>query len=133
MTKFLPVAMLPDSIDFLYELLEEREPKQNISHEKMPTYEDHEAFVKSEPYKSWHIIEDNGVYVGAVYFTHRREIGVFIKKDYIGCGYGKDALAFTEVTHGRPILANISFRNARSMVFFQKSGFEPLQMTWRLK
>ncbi len=35
---------------FLYELLENRDSRANISHKKMPTYRQHVKFVKSKPY-----------------------------------------------------------------------------------
>ena len=34
-----------EDIDFLYDLLNEREKVINISHKKLPTYSEHETFV----------------------------------------------------------------------------------------
>lgn len=131
MTLFLPVNLVPDARGYLYDLLEEREPWQNISHEKMPTWEEHCAFVDSDPYEGWWLIDDGGIIRGSVYFTKQREIGVHIFKKYAGMGYGADAVKFIEDYYGPPIHANISIRNAQSMAFFVKQGYEFLQVTLR--
>ena len=41
---------------FLYNLLKERDPRANISHKKMPTYNEHVMFVSSRPYSKWYVI-----------------------------------------------------------------------------
>ena len=43
-------------VEFLFNLLKERDPRANISHNKMPTYDEHVNFVKSKPYSKWYII-----------------------------------------------------------------------------
>ena len=49
---------------FLYLLLMERDPKTNISHRKMPTYNEHRKFIASKPYKAWYVIKvDNIIYL----------------------------------------------------------------------
>lgn len=132
MTKFFPVAMVPDSIEILYDLLKERESYMNISHQRMPTFDEHEAFVKSEPYAGWWIIEDGDIYRGAVYFTKQREIGIFIFREHRGKGYGTDALEFIKEQYGLPVLANIAPGNNESRSFFEKEGFALCQNTLRL-
>ena len=37
-------------VKFLFDLLKERNPRVNISHKKMPTYNQHRKFIKSKPY-----------------------------------------------------------------------------------
>ena len=41
---------------FLYNLLMERDARANISHKKMPTYNQHVAFVSAKPYSKWYVI-----------------------------------------------------------------------------
>ena len=36
------------AVDFLYQLLAEREPHESISHRRMPTFSEHVAFVHFE-------------------------------------------------------------------------------------
>ena len=55
---------------FLYDLLLQRNSDANISHKKMPTYEEHVKFVRSQPYSKWYIIEIDGE--RAVSYTHLR-------------------------------------------------------------
>src|SRR5580692_8542980 len=83
---------------FLYELLKEREPSQNISHREMPSYEEHIRFVDSYPYREWFVIFDEWGNVemgpiGAIYLSKQNEIGIFIAKEYQGKGYGKQAIS----------------------------------------
>ena len=42
---------------FLYDLLKNKDPNANISHKKMPSYDEHVKFVMSKPYTNWYIIE----------------------------------------------------------------------------
>ena len=50
------VYKVPDAPRFLYELLAERDPIANISHKKMPSWQEHWKFIASEPYKFWGIV-----------------------------------------------------------------------------
>ena len=65
---------------FLYELLKERDPKNNISHKKMPTFSQHVKFVKSKPYSKWYIIYGGKEKCGTVYLTELNEISFQLKK-----------------------------------------------------
>lgn len=129
MPLFLPVPLYPDAKNDLWELLLERKPWQNISHKTMPSWDEHCAFVDSEPYEGWWLIEDGGIIRGSVYFTKQREVGIFIYERFAGMGYGADAIKFIEDHYGLPVYANISIRNAQSMAFFVKQGYEFLQVT----
>ena len=41
----------------LFDLLKERGEGQNISHEKMPSYDDHVEVVEARPYRAWYMVE----------------------------------------------------------------------------
>ena len=45
--------------NFLFELLKNRDQFENISHKIMPTFKNHEKFVKSKPYFKWYIIYED--------------------------------------------------------------------------
>ncbi len=77
---------------FLYNLLKERNPQSNISHKKMPSYNQHIKFVNSHPYTKWYIIEKGDVEVGSVYLSKQNEIGIFLKKKFQNQGIGDEAL-----------------------------------------
>jgi RimJ/RimL family protein N-acetyltransferase len=123
----------PHAEVILYDLLKEREPHQNISHKALPSFKEHKTFVRSRPYACWRIIEnDDGDHVGSVYLTRQHEIGIFIFKAHQGKGYGKQALEqMMKLAPRSYYLANVSIRNATSMNFFVKEGFEMLQVTLR--
>ncbi len=126
----LDVYETPGAVDVLYQLLRERTPEQSISHKRMPTYEQHRKFVFSRPYPFWYLIEAGGYSVGATYLTHRNEIGIFILRAAQGRGYGSKAVRELMLRHPGPFLANISPENEPSMAFFERLGFNLLQMTY---
>ncbi len=141
--RLVPVRGNPDAAGILYELLSER-PKENwISHEAMPTREEHEKFVESHPFIHWYLIDNAGVYVGAIEVTDRNEIGVALFERYRRKGFGYQALTMFLANH-KPLppipairngrwLANIATKNEDSKEFFGRMKFRPLQETWVLE
>jgi RimJ/RimL family protein N-acetyltransferase len=118
---------------FLYTLLRERNPKANISHKKMPTYEEHKKFVMSKPYSRWYIIKYENKSAGSVYLTKQNEIGIFIKKEFQNKGIGKVALQLLIEKNPRSrYLANVSPKNLKSIEFFEKNGFNLIQYTYEM-
>lgn len=112
-------------IKFLYRLLSQREPHQNISHKAMPTFEAHTDFVNSRPYLLWYIIVVDNLFIGAIYISKKFEIGLFIDKKYRGCGFGSIALnKLIQEYHTRPLYANIAPTNPGSIKFFERNGFK---------
>ena len=67
---------------FLYEHLKNKDPSTNISHKKMPSYDEHVEFVMSKPYTNWYIIECDKKNVGTIYLSKQDEIGISINNDY---------------------------------------------------
>jgi RimJ/RimL family protein N-acetyltransferase len=117
-------------VEFLYDLLAERDPVANISHREMPTFQNHWDFVKSRPYKVWCMVYADDDPVGAVYLTQQNEIGVFISEAEQRNGYGKQAVELLMQMHpSKRFLANIAPGNARSLAMFEKLGFWLIQLT----
>lgn len=140
--KLVPVRGNPDAVGILYQLLEERPPENRISHESMPTREEHERFVESHPFPHWYLIDNAGVYVGSIEVTDRNEIGVALLQPFQKKGFAYQALTMFLANH-QPLpaipairngkwLANIATRNEASKDFFSRMGFKPLQETWVL-
>lgn len=128
-------AVMWDDAQFLYELLKERTPDICISHQRMPTFDEHVAFVKSSPYKYWFIIWDDELKeMGSIYLTRQDEIGLFLKKEHQGKGYGKRVLHLLLNWPDAPttFLVNINPKNKRSIEFFKKVGFKHIQNTYRM-
>lgn len=120
-------------IVFLYELLSERDPRANISHRKMPSFNQHAKFVMSKPYMRWYIIEQNNTKLGSVYLTKQDEVGIFIKKKSQGKKVGSKALKIMMKLNPRTrYLANVNPANCKSILFFKKNGFTLIQHTYEL-
>jgi RimJ/RimL family protein N-acetyltransferase len=128
---FVPVREEPEAPSILWNLLEERDPRINISHQAMPTPEEHLRFVQAHPYRVWYLIRDGKDYVGAAYLTRHNEIGVFIFAECQGRGYGKWAvLELVKRFPGR-LYANVAPTNPESQAFFEALGFKHVQNTLR--
>lgn len=136
------------ALEFLYELMKEREPEINISHRELPTFEQHRQFVTRRPYRCWYLIErqaegkEEPVLIGYVSATNQNEIGIVIRKPFRGCGFGPMAILMLTQIH-RPLpaepsvrngrwLANIAPGNARSRHVFESLGFREIQRTYEL-
>jgi len=80
------VCRKSSSVRALYELLKVR--KFSISHQKLPSFEEHEEFVKSHPYRQWWLVLENSKLIGSVYLTYDNAIGINLieedKRIYFG-------------------------------------------------
>jgi len=118
---------------FLYELLLEREPSVNISHKKIPTFQQHLKFINSKPYSRWYIIKKNDQKIGSIYLTKQNEIGIFVKKEFQKEGLGMKSMKLLIMKNPRSrYLANINPKNLKSTKFFKKFGFKLIQHTYEL-
>ena len=116
---------------FLYELLKERDPIVNISHQQMPSWDEHVKFNKSRPYKYDFIIKEEKRKIGRVYITSRNEIGIFVKKALRSKGYGAAILGMIlDRLKDKAVYANIAPHNKKSQKFFEKFGFKLIQYTY---
>lgn len=116
-----------------YLLLSERDPRANISHKRMPTWGEHTRFISSRPYPHWYAIYDSDEYVGAIYLTDRREIGIQLFSDCQGKGYGRWAVEEILRRHPGPAYANVAPENEGSHNFFRKMGGRIIQVTYALE
>ena len=116
---------------FLHNLLAQRNSKINISHKRMPTWEEHVRFVKSKPYSKWYIIYNKDEKIGSILLTFENEVGIFIKNDVQHKGTGSVALQLLikKNPHLR-YLANINPKNKESIEFFKKNNFKLIQYTY---
>jgi len=116
---------------FLFDLLKERNPRVNISHKKMPTYNQHTKFIKSKPYSKWYIIVKSKQKIGSIYLSKNDEIGIFLSKKFQGKNVGNFAL--NELMKKNPrkrFLANVNPKNKKSIEFFKKNDFKLIQYTF---
>lgn len=117
------------AIPALYSLLSERTPQQSISHKQMPSLSEHAAFVQSRPYEAWYMIVDGPGFVGSVYLSKQREIGIFLFLNCQGCGYASWAVEEMKRLHPGKFLANVNPDNAPSIRFFERLG-KRIQVTY---
>lgn len=116
---------------FLYSLLKEKTPEQNISHREMPTWREHLEFNNAKPYEEDYIIMVDGKPCGRLYLTKvLNEIGIHIKDEERGKGIGGAVIDFLK-TREVVLHANISPKNEASIRLFEKKGFKLVQQTYR--
>ena len=120
-------------IDFLYEILSERSPIENISHKEIPSYRKHVKFVLSKPYKKWYIIYYKKQKFGSLYLTNLNEIGIHFKKisisDFL---ITKSIDLLINKNPGKRFLINVSPNN-KKFIKTIKRKFELIQHTYELQ
>ena len=120
-------------IEFLFDLLKERDPSTNISHKKMPTHDEHVKFVRSKPYSKWYIIFKSKQKVGSIYLSKNNEIGIFLSKKFQGKNIGDFALNdLIKKNPRKRFLANVNPKNKKSIQFFKNNKFKLIQYTFEL-
>ena len=65
-----------DDSEMLFELLKRR--VHSISHNKLPTKDEHLEFVKEHPYRYWAMLLENGCPIGTLYLQEDNSIGLNI-------------------------------------------------------
>ena len=119
---------------FLYELLKNKDPNANISHKKMPSYDEHVEFVISKPYTNWYIIEYDKKNVGSIYLSKQDEIGISINNDYEYDQIVKSALKLLmKLNQRKRYLANVGPKDVKSQEFLLKNGFTSLEYVYEIK
>jgi len=92
-----------DNAEFLYEMLKERDSTVNVTHQKLPLFNEHLEFIKSKPYDAWYIIEIESKQVGHIYIDNENRIGWFIKIEFKGFGFVIPAFEELKILHKRKI------------------------------
>ena len=70
-----------NEIKFLYFLLKNR--RVSISHNEMPSFEDHRIFVSNHPYKTWNIVIKDNINIGAQYIGYDNTVGIHLLPEYV--------------------------------------------------
>ena len=119
---------------FLYELLKNKDSNANISHKKMPSYDEHVEFVMSKPYTNWYIIEYDKKNVGTIYLSKQDEIGISINNDYEYDQIVKPTLKLLmKLNQRKRYLANTNPKDVRAQEFLLKNGFTSLENVYEMK
>ena len=115
---------------FLYKLLKKRSPKENISHKKLPSFNQHIKFIKSKPYQKWYIIEKNRKKIGTIYFSKQNEIGIhFLPNTRSELTSQVVIQELIRKNPGKKYFTNVNPKNYSLIKFFEKNGFSLFQHT----
>jgi len=116
---------------FLYNLLSERDERENISHQSMPSYEEHCRFWERVPYKDDYIILLNDAPIGMVYLTHQDEVGIHFIKDKWSNDIVKKVIDDLLVKHkGQTLYFNTSPLNKSLLRLLKKMNCKLIQHTY---
>ncbi len=130
--KLLPVKK--SDLQFLFDLLLERDPIANISHIKMPSFDEHEKFVLSKPYLKWYVAYFNNKKCGSIYLTKENEIAIHIKKGFPKIKIRKECYEILlKLNPKKRYLANCNPANSSLINFFKNKNFKLIQYTYELR
>jgi hypothetical protein len=121
-----------DDFGWLYALMAHRDPRANISHSWLPTWEDHCAYWKDKRDR-WEcriVSTAKGERIGYYYVTDKDEIGVHVNECARLNGYDAAILKYIVSTHaGKRLLANVAPNNPWGGVL-EDNGLTELQTTY---
>ena len=126
-----------DDSDALFELLESR--VHSISHKKLPTRDEHQAFVQSHPYRYWALILEDSYPIGAFYLQNDNSVGLNIStfSQYIVwsvLGYIRENfIPREEVKSKIPpyFYINVPYPNDQLSMVLNQSGAIPIQISYK--
>jgi len=119
--------------NFLFKLLKNRDQFENISHKIMPTFKNHEKFVKSKPYFKWYIIYEDLKKIGSAYITNQNEIGIhFLNIKNYEDFFLESLEIIIKKNSGKRFLLNISPKNKKLKRIAEKNKFKLIQHTYEL-
>ena len=72
--KFEKILPNKTQINALYLILKNR--NYSISHKLLPSFEEHNTFVKKNPYLAWYLIQKENLLIGNVYLNNDNSIGI---------------------------------------------------------
>lgn len=105
-------AIIPNEkqIECLYQELIKRSERssQNISHETMPSFEKHTAFVKQHPYRAWFLVLQAQEVIGSVYAQFDNSVGLQLSEACTATNI--EAVMSLFRAHLRPLPAKPSLR-----------------------
>ena len=78
--KFEKILPNKTQINALYLILKNR--NYSISHKFLPNFEEHESFVKQNPYIAWYLIQKENLFIGNVYLNNDNSIGINLVNDF---------------------------------------------------
>ena len=77
MINFEKVIPNQKQIQELYHLLTNR--RHSISHQSLPSFEEHSRFISENPYRVWYLIHKNFDLLGSTYIQNDNSVGIDLK------------------------------------------------------
>ena len=126
-------------IEILFDLLNKR--KHSVSHVDMPSWSEHDEFVKTNPYRAWYLIKDNENYIGTVYLTNENHISIsFPYSNYSGV----DEVLSWVIQNHKPLKGiksvrpdcyqiNIPASDVGFMALLDNMGYDQAQVTYLIR
>lgn len=127
-----------NQVNILFDLLNQR--THSISHRKMPSFAEHQKFVKSSPYRAWYLVFFKTKCIGSFYIQDDNSIGLNINElnvqklnfciNFIKANYHP----FPEKKSKIPgyFYLNAPFLDKNYLSLLQKLNLKPIQTSFRL-
>ena len=130
-----------NDIEYLYELLKERDSSITITQTSLPTKTEHESFVQNQiesikgknkkikkmgldAYDGWYIITSDKINLGSIWIEEDGNIGLQIEKKFQNMGIGVISFKKIQVIHHKKnYKTTVSTKNHDSIKFCEKMGF----------
>ena len=135
--RFEEVSSSRDHVKILFGLLEVRD--HVISHSKLPSFENHENFVKTHPYKHWYLIFDRNSCKGAFYIKHDNSIGLNVTVpdpgilraclSFVSTNFVPEPEQPSEVPPY--FYVNVPISNTNLIISLEREGLSPIQVSLR--
>ena len=140
-----PISL--NNVNYLYQLLQERDSSITITQKNLPTTIEHKMFIKNQiksingnkneilkmkqdPYDGWYIIRSENLDLGSIWIEENGNIGLQIQKQYQNLGIGVIAFKKIQILHEKKIYkTTVSHQNQNSIKFCEKMGFELKEKT----
>ena len=136
-----------NNINYLYQLLQERDSSITITQKNLPTIIEHKIFIENQiksingnkneilkmeqdPYDGWYIIRSENLDLGSIWIEENGNIGLQIQKQYQNLGIGVIAFKKIQILHEKKIYkTTVSHQNQNSIKFCEKMGFKLKEKT----
>jgi len=120
----------------LYKLLNHRQ--HNISHTGTVNYNDHAAFVQSNPYVIWYLIEYDSICIGSVYINDDNSVGIDLYEyredllaNIISFVVGKHSpLPAIKSKRSGKFFINIPYNDCERQCMMMRIGAKPIQTSF---
>ena len=140
-----PISL--NNVNYLYQLLQERDSSITITQKNLPTTIEHKMFIKNQiksingnkneilkmkqdPYDGRYIIRSENLDLGSIWIEENGNIGLQIQKQYQNLGIGVVAFKKIQILHEKKIYkTTVSHQNQNSIKFCEKMGFELKEKT----